>query len=109
MSGGCARMPYPLMEAMFCGRATVCTDLGDLVATVGAGARVVPPGDPTALAAACVPLLTDPRQRRALGQAAQERARARFRLDTMLDSYREGYEKVAANPPEPAQRLAGTL
>ena len=105
MSGGLARMPYPLLEAMFCGRATVCTDLGGLDAMVGAGARTVPPGDPAALAAACVPLLTDVPQRRALGAAARELARTRFRLDTMLDSYREVYPQATASAP--AERLAG--
>ncbi len=104
MSGGHAWMPYPLLEAMFCGRATVCTDLGDLAATVGTGARPVPPGDPAALAAACVPLLTDTHERRALGAAARERARARFRLDLMLDGYREVYEKAA----EAAAQMAST-
>jgi hypothetical protein len=42
-------MPYPLIEAMLCGRATVCTDGGGLGAMVGMGARVVPPADPGAL------------------------------------------------------------
>jgi len=94
ISGTHAGMPYPLIEAMLCGRATVCTDSGGLAAAVGIGAQVVPPGDPARLAAACVALLTDPRLRRELGTAARTRARTRFRLGTMLDRYRELYEKA---------------
>ena len=94
ISGTHAAMPYPLIEAMLCGRATVCTDSGGLAATVGIGAQVVPPGDPGRLAAACAALLTDVRLRRELGTAARTRARTLFRLGTMLDRYRELYEKA---------------
>ena len=72
---------------MFCGRATVCTDNGALAATVGAGARVVPPGDPVPLAAACIPLLTDRPQRRELGAAcAALRIRASASRGVTFDS-----------------------
>ena len=94
ISGTHPAMPYPLIEAMLCGRATVCTDSGGLAATVGIGAQVVPPRDPARLAAAGAALLTDQRLRRELGTTARTRARTLFRLGTMLDRYRELYEKA---------------
>jgi glycosyltransferase involved in cell wall biosynthesis len=94
LSGTHPGMPYPLIEAMLCGRPTVCTDSGDLAATVGIGAPVVPPGDPVRLGTACAALLTDARVRRELGTAARIRARTLFRLGSMLDRYRELYEKA---------------
>jgi polysaccharide biosynthesis protein PelF len=93
LSGTHEAMPYPLIEAMLCGRATVCTDNGGLAATVGLGAQVVPPDDPVRLAAACTTLLTDARLRRELGTAARTRALTLFRLSTMLDRYRELYRQ----------------
>jgi len=107
ISGAHQRMPYPLIEAMLSGRATVCTENGGLADTVGLGASVVPPDDPVRLAAACVDLLTDERLRRELGTMARNRARTLFRLGGMLDSYREIYEKALVSRPEPAERLVG--
>jgi glycosyltransferase involved in cell wall biosynthesis len=107
ISGAHSGMPYPLIEAMLSGRPTVCTENGGLAATVGIGASVVPPDDPVRLAAACVDLLTDGGLRRELGTMARSRARTLFRLSTMLDTYRELYEKALVCPPEPAERLVG--
>jgi polysaccharide biosynthesis protein PelF len=95
LSGTHESMPYPLIEAMLCGRPTVCTDNGGLAATVGLGAQVVPPDDPVRLAAACTTLLTDARLRRELGTSARTRARTLFRLGAMLDRYRELYREAA--------------
>ena len=107
ISGAHGGMPYPLIEAMLAGRATVCTENGGLAATVGIGASVVPPDDPVRLAAACVDLLTDVRLRREIGTMARNRARTLFRLGAMLDGYRELYEKALVSRPEPAERLVG--
>jgi glycosyltransferase involved in cell wall biosynthesis len=93
LSGTHGAMPYPLIEAMLCGRATVCTDNGGLSATVGLGAQVVPPNDPVRLAAACTALLTDARLRRELGTSARTRALTLFRLSTMVDRYRTLYRE----------------
>ncbi|MBO0869935.1 MAG: DUF3492 domain-containing protein, partial [Micromonosporaceae bacterium] len=70
VSGNDAAMPYPLIEAMMCGRPTVCTESGGLAATVGIGASVVPGDDPTRLAEACLALLHDSRLRRELANSA---------------------------------------
>jgi glycosyltransferase involved in cell wall biosynthesis len=93
LSGTHEAMPYPLIEAMLCGRPTVCTDNGGLSGTVGLGAQVVPPNDPVRLAAACAGLLTDARLRRELGTSARTRALTLFRLGTMLDRYRALYRE----------------
>ena len=107
ISGAHSGMPYPLIEAMLAGRATVCTENGGLAATVGIGASVVPPDDPVRLAAACIDLLTDERLRREIGTMARNRARTLFRLGAMLDRYRELYEKALLRRPEPAELLVG--
>ena len=52
--------PISLVEAMFCGRATVSTDVGAVVEVIGGTGLVVPPRNPRALADACVQLLRDP-------------------------------------------------
>src|SRR5207248_11711362 len=75
ISGAHEGMPYPLIEAMLAGRATVCTENGGLATAVGIGASVVPPDDPVRLADACVDLLRDERLRREIGAMARNRAR----------------------------------
>lgn len=97
VSGSAPSMPYPLIEAMMCGRPTVCTDDGELADTVGSGAAVVPPADPGALAKACVTLLRDPVLRRNVSTYARQRALALFSLPPMIDAYRQAYADAVAN------------
>ena len=60
-------------EAMACGRAVVSTDVGNVPvwSQDGSWVRVVPPGDPEALAAALSQLLDDPEERARLGAGAR--------------------------------------
>jgi glycosyltransferase involved in cell wall biosynthesis len=88
-------MPYPVVEAMLTGRATVSTEVGGVAELVGDTGLLVPPGDPAALATALVELLRDPARRQALGQAAAQRARSFFTLDRMLRAYHRLYTDVA--------------
>ncbi|HYN96587.1 MAG TPA: GT4 family glycosyltransferase PelF [Pilimelia sp.] len=92
-------MPYTVIEAMMCGRATVSTDVGGVAETVGDAGVVVPPGDPAAFAAGCVRLLRDPAERARLGEAARARALARYTLPHMLAAYDDLYGEVAATAP----------
>lgn len=92
-------LPYPVIEAMMCGRPTVSTDVGAVREAVGDAGVVVPPGDPVAFAAACVEVLGDPVRRRELGAAARDRALRLFTVDTMLRAYRHLYRDVAAARP----------
>jgi glycosyltransferase involved in cell wall biosynthesis len=103
ISGRCDGMPYPLIESMLSGRATVCTDTGGLAAMAGMGALVVPPGDPDRLASACASLLAAQRLRREFGTAARHRARTLFSLGVMLDGFRSEYGRVLAQRPAPGR------
>jgi polysaccharide biosynthesis protein PelF len=87
-------MPYTVIEAMMCGRATVSTDVGGVADAVGDAGALVPPRDPRALARACLRLLTDPRRRAELGARARERALARFTSDRCVGAYRDQYAAI---------------
>jgi len=69
-------LPVALLEAMAWGRAIVATRVGGVpdVVTDGVEARIVPPGDPAALADAIMQLMGDPGERQRLGRAARQRA-----------------------------------
>ena len=84
-------MPYTVVEAMMCGRATVSTDVGGVGEMVGDAGVVVPPRDPAAFAAACVDLLTDAGGRRGIVERARQRALDMFTLDRCVGSYRDTY------------------
>jgi glycosyltransferase involved in cell wall biosynthesis len=97
-SSVCEGMPYPVVEAMMSGRATVSTDVGGVAELVGETGLLVPPGEPAALAAALVALLRDPVRRRALGEAAHRRARSYLTLDRMLRAYDQLYADLLCVP-----------
>jgi glycosyltransferase involved in cell wall biosynthesis len=107
ISGDDTGMPYPLIEAMMCGRPTICTDSDGLSAMAGIGAIVVPAGDPEALGRACVKLLRDGRLRHEMSNSARQRSRSLFSLRGMI----EGYERVyaqAMGATAPARELVST-
>lgn len=71
----------PLVEAMACGKPVVATTGGALPEVAGpdgGAARLVPPGDPQALAAVLTELLDDPAQRARLGAAGRRRVLENF-------------------------------
>jgi polysaccharide biosynthesis protein PelF len=109
VSGNDAAMPYPLIEAMMCGRPTICTEPGGLAGPVGSGAAVVPSRDPAALAGCCIRLLRDAVLRRGLSESARDRSRNLFSLRAMLDGYRGIYTHAAADRrrPRPGAGAAG--
>lgn len=79
--------PLSLVEAMFCGRATVSTEAGAVPEVIGGTGLVVPPGDPAALADACLSLLTDPERRARLGAAARARALELFTVEQNVTAF----------------------
>jgi glycosyltransferase involved in cell wall biosynthesis len=88
-------MPYTVIEAMMCGRATVSTDVGGVAEAVGDAGLVVPPRDPQGFATACLELLTDPVRRHEIAARARQRALAEFTLDRCVGAYRRHYTAVA--------------
>jgi glycosyltransferase involved in cell wall biosynthesis len=97
-------MPYTVIEAMMCGRATVSTDVGGTADAVADAGIVVTPRDPEAFAEACLELLTDDRHRHQLGKAARQRALSTFTLERSIESYRMLY---AAAVPTTELLLSG--
>lgn len=91
--------PTGLVEAMFCGRATVSTDVGAVVEVIGGTGLVVPPRNPRALADACLALLRDPERRARLGAAARARALELFTVEQNLAAFRGIYLELISRAP----------
>ncbi|MFF2780615.1 glycosyltransferase [Streptomyces sp. NPDC058052] len=98
--------PASLVEAMFCARATVSTDVGAVVEIIGGTGLVVPPRNPRALADACLALLRDPERRYRLGAAARARALELFTVDQNLAAFRGIYLELLSHAP--ARHRAGS-
>jgi glycosyltransferase involved in cell wall biosynthesis len=86
-----------LLEAMSCGLATVASDVGDVAWYAGDAARLVPPGDADAMAAAALGLLADPAERLRLGQLGRARAE-QLDLTASARRHAEIYRNVSAQP-----------
>ncbi|QFZ74425.1 DUF3492 domain-containing protein [Streptomyces fagopyri] len=91
--------PISLVEAMFCGRATVSTDVGAVVEVIGGTGLVVPPRNPRALAEACVALLRDPGRRARLGAAARARALELFTVEQNVEAFHGIYLEIVSRSP----------
>ncbi|MFF0749848.1 DUF3492 domain-containing protein [Streptomyces sp. NPDC004267] len=91
--------PAGLVEAMFCARATVSTDVGAVVEVIGGTGLVVPPRNPKALADACLALLRDPERRYRLGAAARARALELFTVEQNLAAFRGIYLELLSHSP----------
>jgi len=91
--------PISLVEAMFCGRATVSTDVGAVVEVIGGTGLVVPPRNPRALAEACVALLRDHERRARLGAAARARALELFTVEQNITAFHGIYLEIVSHAP----------
>ncbi len=90
-------LPNVVGEAMACGVPCVVTDVGDSAVLVGDTGKVVPPRNPEALATALAELIDlGPDGRRRLGDAARQRIKAQFDLDTIVKQYERCYDELAA-------------
>ena len=87
-------LPYTVLEAMATGRPVVATDVGGVGEAVGDAGLLVPPRNPSAMAAACVQLLANAEERRALGQAARARVVDLFTAKAAFQTYRRLYREV---------------
>ncbi|MHB2023027.1 MAG: glycosyltransferase family 4 protein, partial [Mycobacteriales bacterium] len=98
-----------LLEAMAAGRAVVASDLAAFRAVLGGGlaGRLVPPGEPAALAKAIGDLLDDPAQRSRLAAAAAEEVE-RYDWTVVTKEVLAVYEMVTAAgihvSPEPVAK-----
>lgn len=83
-------------EAMACGVPCAVTDVGDSARIVGDTGRVVPPRNPSALAAAMQELIDlETEGRRCLGLAARKRIEERFSLSSVVETYEALYRELS--------------
>jgi polysaccharide biosynthesis protein PelF len=104
--------PYTVIEAMACGRAVVCTNVGGVSEAVGETGLVVRARDDRAIAEACVRLLRDDHLRRNMAAAARQRVIELFTLQHSLNAYRDVYLRaLGLDPadPEGERVLTATL
>lgn len=92
------------LEAMACGVPVVASAVGGQLDTVAdpATGRLVPPGDPAALAAAVTELLDDPAQRAACGAAGRRRVLTRYRWASVAEATERVYRDLRVRDPAPA-------
>lgn len=86
-------MPMAVLEAMGAGVPVVASAVGGLVVCGGA-ARLVPPGDAAALAAALSSVLGDRDERAKLAAAGRALVRERFSVEAMRAAYDAVYAEV---------------
>jgi glycogen synthase len=96
-----------LLEAMRAGVPIVATDVGGASETLGRAGRLVPPGQPHALAAAIDELLTEPAEAARLAAAARERA-SRYEWSRLAAETLSVY-RAALTMPARQSRGAGTI
>lgn len=85
-----------ILEAMAAGKAVVATSVGGNPEAVADGETgiLVPPRDPSSLAAAILSLLRDPARARAMGAAGRRRVVERFSLERMIREIESLYESL---------------
>jgi glycosyltransferase involved in cell wall biosynthesis len=104
--------PCVVGEAMAMRIPCVVTDVGDSGFLIGDTGRVVPPGDPEALAAACSELIRmNEAERRRLGQRARQRIQREFSLQSFVGKIEMLYRQlwVAGRCIQPGIVTPGTV
>jgi glycosyltransferase involved in cell wall biosynthesis len=88
--------PNVLGEAMAVGVPCIATNVGDAAMIVGDTGRIVPPGDPNALAQAMAKLASMPEsERAALGRSARTRIECSFSIERVTARYEALYQALA--------------
>src|SRR5579871_5083511 len=106
-------LPNVLMEALSQRLACVTTAVAGIPELIDNGATgvLVPPGEPSALAAALAALIGDPQRRALLGAAGERRVRSRFALTANLGVVAQAFglslaPAAAASPVDPIAAAA---
>ncbi|HUS15987.1 MAG TPA: glycosyltransferase family 4 protein [Chloroflexia bacterium] len=96
-------------EAMAAGRPVIGAASGGIPEQIvdGETGFLVPPENPTALAARMVTLAQDPALRGSMGRAARLRAERHFDESRLASSFAPIYEGLATRPPMPSRRATG--
>ena len=90
--------PNVIGEAMACGVPCVATDVGDAGRIIGDTGRVVPPGNPAALAEALDDILElSPEARGQLGALARQRIVDEFSIDGIALQYVDVYRALSSS------------
>ena len=93
-------LPVVVLEAFAAGLPVVATAVGGTPEVVepGVNGRLVPPGDPAALARAISATLADPRARRAMGDRGRALVLERFTFETQARRYDRLFEALMPEP-----------
>ncbi|WP_395751521.1 glycosyltransferase [Prosthecobacter sp.] len=94
--------PNVVGEAMACTVPVVATDIGDTRWVMGDTGHLVPPGDPVALAQACIALLD-------AGITQDHAARARIEQQFSIDSVLQKFASLLNSPPQPSPQTEAPL
>lgn len=91
-------LPYVVLEAAAAAQPLVCTDVGGIGEIFGPhSGELIPPGDPTLLAAKILSTLNEPEEvRRAKAAALSGYVQAGFRIDRMVEGVLRGYAEARA-------------
>lgn len=94
-------LPLVVAESMACGIPCVVTDIGDSRLLVGNTGRIVPPGDPTALAKAWEEILKlFPLAASALGQDARAKISVGYNIVPVSERYTSLYQSILTDNNE---------
>jgi glycosyltransferase involved in cell wall biosynthesis len=98
-------MSNALLEYMAAGKAIIATAVGGNTHLVNDGVHglLVPPDDPTALAAAIGRLLSDTELARRLGQAARLRVEEQYSREAMVQRFEEFYVRLLTDSAYPIE------
>ena len=101
MSSSWEGTPLALLEASAASLPVVATRVGGIAEVVadGVSGYLVPPGDPAALAAACLRVMgASPEQRTALGAAGRGIVEDAFSLETLRKQWQQLYVRILRQP-----------